>query len=50
MANTHLVAKELELARGRNPDPRLPIIKGEFRLLGQAVHQAEISPTATRAT
>jgi hypothetical protein len=47
---THLMPKELKLVRGRDPYPRLPIIKGEFRLLGQAVHQAGINPIATNAT
>ncbi len=47
---THILPKELKLVRGRDPYPRLPIIKGKFRLLGQAVHQAGIRPTATKAT
>jgi hypothetical protein len=38
IVNRHLPSKELKLVRGRDPYPRLPIIKGEFRLPGRAVH------------
>ena len=46
---THLHTKELKSARGRDPYPRLPIIKGEFRPLSRISHlQAGINPNATR--